>query len=254
VDLKERGSTSRRHPWEVARARHVLAWIAAYGANRAQLDPAGARILDAGSGDSYVAGEVCAALPGATATGWDLHYSEQDLRQAPAGVTRVRDEPDGQFDILLALDVIEHVEDDDKFLRTLLDHAAPDALLVVTVPAYQGLFSKHDVYLGHYRRYSQRQLRAVLEHAGWTPRVLTGFFTSLLPVRAATSALERREPQVDADAEPKAHLGTWSRGAALTCVVQAALAADAALARAVARRTGRGVPGLSVGAVAVPRR
>jgi hypothetical protein len=150
----------------------------------------------------------------------------------------------------LALDVIEHVPDDVAFLRTLRAHATVRSTLIVTVPAYQRLFSAHDRYLGHYRRYSRRQLASSLEQSGWTPVHLGGFFLTLLPPRAAAVAAERRRGTVD-DSEVQ-HLGTWSGGKALTRAIRSALAADAALGRAAAGVLPRGLPGLSIGAIAHP--
>lgn len=244
MDLRERTTAAPRHPWELARADHILRLL-----KRAQL-PHGARVLDAGSGDSFVAAAVQQANPGIVVTCWDLHYSDADLQAAPPGTVRTREEPEGAYDAVLALDVIEHVPDDVAFLQTLRSHATPDATLIVTVPAYQRLFSAHDRYLGHYRRYSRHQLVTSLESAGWTPVHLGGFFLTLLPPRAAAVAAEKRRGQVD-DADVQ-HLGTWSGGKTVTRAIRAALAADAALGRAAASVLPRGLPGLSIGAIAHP--
>jgi Methyltransferase domain len=225
----------------------VVAWLHEAGALRA-----GVRVLDAGSGDSYVAATVHAVAPGAPITCWDRYYTDDDLHDAASGTTRVREEPDGTFDVVLALDVIEHVADDVGYLRTLRSHAAAGATLVVTVPAYQRLFTSHDVYLGHYRRYSRRQLEAALAAGGWSVGTLTGFFFCLLPVRALAATLERRPMPDDGRGSSVRHLGTWGHGRVLTSLIERALAADAATARAFARRSRRGLPGLSVGAVARP--
>ena len=246
MDLRERTEAAPRHPWELARADHILRLLRGAG-----LPPA-ARVLDAGSGDSFVASAVRRTLPEADVTCWDAHYTDADLADAPTGTRRVRQEPDGLFDAVLALDVIEHVEDDVAFLQTLRAHVSDSGVLLVTVPAYQRLFSAHDRYLAHYRRYSRPQLAKALADAGWQPTELGGFFLSLLVPRAAAVAAERRRAARGEDVEVK-HLGTWSGGPVVTRGIRGVLAADAGLGRVAGKVLPRGLPGLSIAAIARPR-
>src|SRR3546814_19735603 len=67
------------------------------------------------------------------------------------------------------MDVLEHVEDDAGLLRTYLDKAPPQAQAVITVPAFQFLWSHHDVFLEHHRRYTLKTLSRVVERAGAVP-------------------------------------------------------------------------------------
>jgi 2-polyprenyl-3-methyl-5-hydroxy-6-metoxy-1,4-benzoquinol methylase len=59
----------------------------------------------------------------------------------------------GSWDVILACDVIEHIEDDAAAVRWIFDHLKPGGLFFATVPAFQWLFSDHDRALGHFRRY-----------------------------------------------------------------------------------------------------
>jgi SAM-dependent methyltransferase len=63
-------------------------------------------------------------------------------------------------------DVIEHIEDDVRFLKTVTRLLAPGAYLYVTVPAYQVLWSQNDEFAQHYRRYSRASLRRTIAAAG----------------------------------------------------------------------------------------
>lgn len=255
MDLRERTSSGTRHPWESARLEHVIELLRAHASIRP-----GSTLLDAGSGDSFVAASIGRAFPGLDVVCWDAHYSDDDLAEPLPGTRRVRTLPEGSYDVVLALDVIEHVEDDVAFLRALRGHVGTHSTLLVTVPAYQHLFSAHDVYLGHYRRYSHKQLAAAVGSGGWAPVVSGGFFSSLLAPRAVSVWLERRRdaksgsPDVPESIESGAveHLGTWSRGDGVTRMVKGALRIDATVSRWVSSRSSRGLPGLSLFLVARP--
>src|SRR5438128_9946983 len=73
----------------------------------------------------------------------------------------------GSFDLATSLDVIEHLEDDLGALRELRRVVTPGGCLLVTVPAYQWLWSGHDEVNHHYRGYTRRSLRVVGEQGGW---------------------------------------------------------------------------------------
>jgi SAM-dependent methyltransferase len=94
--------------------------------------------------------------------------------------------PANTFDCVVALDVIEHVEDDLDILQSLHDVVKSDGRLVVTVPAFQSLWSQHDVINHHKRRYSSAHLRRVIEQSGFAIERITYCNTALcVPVFAA---------------------------------------------------------------------
>ncbi len=74
------------------------------------------------------------------------------------------------FDIVTALDVIEHLDDDLAVLRDLYRVVRPGGLLVISVPAYQVLWTYWDQILGHRRRYTTARMRRVVRRAGWRVR------------------------------------------------------------------------------------
>jgi SAM-dependent methyltransferase len=99
---------------------------------------------------------------------------------------------DGAFDLILATDVLEHVERDDVAAAELRRVAARDALLLVTVPAYRWLWSQHDDSHHHLRRYTRPELRGRLAGAGWRPVLQTYFNALLLPPIALVRLIARR--------------------------------------------------------------
>jgi SAM-dependent methyltransferase len=88
----------------------------------------------------------------------------------------------GTFDIAFALDVIEHVDDDRVILEGLRELVRPGGALVVTVPAFQSLWSDHDKINHHRRRYRRRQMRKVLQSAGFEVERITYCNTFLFPI------------------------------------------------------------------------
>nr|WP_243039159.1 methyltransferase domain-containing protein [Dyella sedimenti] len=76
--------------------------------------------------------------------------------------------PDAGFDLICALDILEHVLDDDKALRELSRVAAADARLLLSVPLHMSAWSGFDEFVGHYRRYEPAQIADRLAAHGWS--------------------------------------------------------------------------------------
>ncbi len=73
---------------------------------------------------------------------------------------------EGSLDLVTASEVLEHIQDDAAAVAELARIIRPGGLLLVTVPAYQFLWSEHDEALDHFRRYSAHQTRQLIEGAG----------------------------------------------------------------------------------------
>jgi SAM-dependent methyltransferase len=114
--------------------------------------------------------------------------------------------PEHTFDLITCLDVIEHTPDDRLTLSELRRVSRPGGWLLVTVPAYQALWSEHDVANHHYRRYNRRSLRAAATAAGWDPVRFTSF-NSLLLAPAAIVRLAQRRRALQDDYTPDLQLG-----------------------------------------------
>jgi SAM-dependent methyltransferase len=83
------------------------------------------------------------------------------------------------FDLVTALDVLEHIDDDLKGLDELLRVTKDGGVLVITVPAYGFLWSEHDEALHHRRRYAASELRNKLTNAGFAVERITYYITFL---------------------------------------------------------------------------
>lgn len=99
--------------------------------------------------------------------------------------------PPGWADVVLLLDVVEHVADEAAALEAARRALAPGGLLMVTVPAYQWLWSGHDVALGHRRRYTARRLAQAVERAGFRVAHRSYFNTLLFPAIALVRLWKR---------------------------------------------------------------
>ena len=73
----------------------------------------------------------------------------------------------GAFDSVVCLNVVEHVEDDLGALRNIFSALKPGGRAMILVPQDQKAYGTLDEVLGHYRRYSEAQLRARMETAGF---------------------------------------------------------------------------------------
>src|SRR2546422_10655779 len=85
----------------------------------------------------------------------------------------------GTFDIVTALDVLEHTDDDLQALREIRRVTRKDGLVLATVPAYGFLWSEHDEALKHRRRYTAYELRNKLTITGYEVVRTSYFITSL---------------------------------------------------------------------------
>jgi SAM-dependent methyltransferase len=88
---------------------------------------------------------------------------------------------DGTFASASALDVIEHVDDDTATVTEMSRVVSSNGAVVLSVPAFQGLWSEHDVAVGHRRRYSKRAVGELVQKSELTPSESTCFFSYLAP-------------------------------------------------------------------------
>jgi len=92
-----------------------------------------------------------------------------NLTSRQCDLTRPMDFEDlrGQFDTVVCLNVVEHVKDDLLALRNIHSALRPGGRAIILVPHDQSIYGSLDKVLGHYRRYSEQQLRDRMEEAGF---------------------------------------------------------------------------------------
>lgn len=90
-----------------------------------------------------------------------------------------------RFDIVTLLDVLEHIEPQEKTLKHIHSWIAPGGVILLTVPAYDFLWSGEDYVSHHVRRYSRRSLVRVLRGTDYTVECVTHFNTILFPIQVS---------------------------------------------------------------------
>lgn len=93
------------------------------------------------------------------------------------------------FDVIMLLDVLEHIKDDRAALMKLFTLTRENGYLIITVPAYQFLWSDHDILLHHKRRYRASELTRVVQAAGFQVVKTSYFVTLLFPLIVIVRAL-----------------------------------------------------------------
>ena len=208
VNLRE---TVSRHPWWTARAGLTLALLR----QRGILPPAS--ILEAGCGWGTnferleSAGYQISGLDISRVTLAGLDRPDRKLIEADLSRNLPDDPP--LYDCVLALDVIEHIDDDSHALRQLARLVKPSGVIIVSVPALPELYSEFDNVQGHRRRYTRESLTACVRRAGTRHRGHA--VVGAMDGQIAPTATNRRA------ASPRGHHGrripALSRPPAMAC-------------------------------------
>jgi hypothetical protein len=149
-------------------------------------------VADVGAGEGVFTRALIRRFPGAVsrATLIDSGYPSDDtsvLDGVP--VSRLRNLP-SRLDagLILLMDVLEHIEHDSEFLRNVVASSPRGARFFITVPAFRLLWSKHDEYLGHFRRYRLSEIASLCRGAGLKVEAKFYFFATVFPAVLALRA------------------------------------------------------------------
>lgn len=196
VEIKD--GNLNRHPWELARAKSVLSLIGSLKFS--------GTVADVGAGDIYFAGLLANQL-NQDVLAVDIGYEEVGKVGRVTKMRHISELPDEELGLVLLMDVIEHIEDVDAFLNELMPKVKPGGTVLITVPAYQFLFSAHDVFLLHYRRYNKALLKSTLAKQPVQLDKMFYFFTSLFFARSAALAVEKMKGEGKSEG-----IGNWKYG------------------------------------------
>lgn len=160
-----------------------------------------AALLDVGAGSGIFSRQLLDAGICERATCVDPAYAEE-RRELHNGreIAFVRSVESPRHDLLLMMDVLEHVDDDVGLLRDYSENLPSGGWVLITVPAFQFLWSGHDVFLEHRRRYTRRHIEDVAARAGLTVVRSRYFFGLLFPIVAAIRLYATRRLKKNGDA------------------------------------------------------
>jgi hypothetical protein len=123
------------------------------------------KIVDIGAGSALFTKELIKRGLVDNAIAVDTGY-ELDSISADGKIHFKRSDSYEGTDFFLMTDVLEHIEDDQAFLMSVVDQAPSGSKFVITVPALMCLWSGHDVFLKHFRRYNLHELKILVEKSG----------------------------------------------------------------------------------------
>jgi len=230
MDLRERSANPNRHPWELSRADMVLALLARNARST--------RYADVGSGDLYFARRLC-ELTDMPVYAVDVNYGNRAVEGQLVICTDLDQVPSGSVDCAVLMDVLEHVDDDVGLLHAVGRVLAPAGQLLITVPAHAFLWSDHDVFLGHRRRYNRQHLRGVLQRGGLKVGECFHFFFIPYLARAFSVGLSR----FGVRHKPSSGVGLWPYPSRhpITRTLRAMLNGDFRLSKLLGRWSGCGL-------------
>lgn len=264
VELKLTGGKINRHPWELARLDVVKDLMRkvqqVYQPPRHPKH--GFQIMDVGCGDAYVVSQLAAFFAQDQFFGYDKYMTEEEFEVLNGLYGQVPNLRIGasyealsqgveQVSMILLLDVIEHIDDIIGFLRSLKSHAniTPKTHLLITVPAYQSLFTDHDVFLEHFRRYDKAMMRQQMAATGYEILEQGHFFTSLVLPRWLQKITQTPKPK---EAIRQGGIAQWKGSRAFTQFVRRVLYYDYR-ANKILRQFEAELPGLSLYCVCRPK-
>jgi 2-polyprenyl-3-methyl-5-hydroxy-6-metoxy-1,4-benzoquinol methylase len=232
-----------RHPWEITRGNIIIDLLRKAGKFPSD------HIADIGSGDGYIAGVLTTAGIARSYSAFDNALDADLIASLKKEIPQARffrdlETASGQVpdaDVILILDVLEHVPDDGSLLAAIRRNLspAPNAKWIITVPAFQSLFSRHDVLLGHYRRYTLSSLTRICQANHLAIEKKGYFFSSLFLLRILIRRAEKlRRKKEDSTIQD------WKGGRTLTALLVRLLWIDYKFGQTISK-IGINIPGLS---------
>ncbi len=243
--------STNRHPWELARFQVVTSLISKHIENSNDFI-----VLDIGCGDIFFVSSLAQKYPLTQFYAVDIAFTEEMIssyreliKNKNIFLFKSLDEAKAQMkkpaNLILLLDVVEHIEQDVEFLRNLKENEAVSEKtnLMITVPAYQRLFCSHDHFLGHYRRYTNKTLLHTIKNSGYKPISIGYFFTVLIFPRFLQVIKEKiKRPDLS---KSTTGLVEWNGGKLVTNLFKNVLVFDFKITHFFKKTLGISIPGLS---------
>ena len=157
--------------------------------------------MDYGSGDCFMISCLIKEINEFNFIAVDKNYNSNQISKLKSFLKRTEiytnhnsiDLSNHKINIVLMLDVIEHIENPLIDLRELYCHPSieNDAIFIITVPAFEFLMTKHDMRLGHHRRYNLRTLTRLIKKTGFSVIECGYLFQSAFLIRSLQKISEK---------------------------------------------------------------
>jgi SAM-dependent methyltransferase len=180
-----------RHWWYVAKQEIVLDLLRRYLPPQNGHKP---RIADLGCGCGAMLNRMNATYEAVGVDGSPHAIEFCNKRGVHAQLSQLGAElslPKGEFDAVLLLDVLEHIDDDVNTVAHAASLLRTGGIMICTVPAYKWLWSHWDTIHHHYRRYCRGQFRKLFERPELKIELLSYANTILFPIAATVRTIQR---------------------------------------------------------------
>jgi ubiquinone/menaquinone biosynthesis C-methylase UbiE len=195
MDLREILPDQKRHPWELSRTdmmKRVVKGIVTIAAPS---------IADIGAGDMYFDEQLLKSIRDAKITAIDSGFDGKVKSKGIATLDDLKKLRDASQDIIIMMDVLEHVPDDSTFLKAAAKKLKVGGGIVITAPAFNCLWTPKDDFVKHFRRYTSRTLKSAIRSAGLKTEKSQYFYSSLVLPRILEKILKKDNSN---------EVGTWA--------------------------------------------
>ncbi len=186
MDLKEEdilGDKIHEHWYYVSKGRAMRQFLG---------DITVDEVLDVGAGSGVFSKQLIDHGMAKAAVCVDPEYAEDREEEHDGKLIKfVKNIDKTTQELTLMMDVLEHVPDDVALLKEYADSMSDNGQVLITVPAFQFMWSGHDIFLEHYRRYTIEMMEKTITDAGLEPIKSRYFFGSLFPLIAAIRLTKR---------------------------------------------------------------
>ncbi len=247
IEIKQ--SVYNRHPWEQARLKVIFDIFSNYYFSE------NITILDVGCGDIYVAVEfvkkfkvknyiaIDSAFDAPTIDMYSQKLKQEGIENIVLykDIAEIKNSDFTKIDHIFLFDVIEHVENDNIFMRDLISFpcVTNETTIFITVPAFNYLFTSHDKFLKHYRRYNNKMIKILASEVNLQIIDSGYFFSVLLIPRFLKKIIEKFNKNTNNDG-----VGNWKRSKYIGDIVVIVLFVDYLFSKTF-RQIGFSIPGLS---------
>lgn len=150
------------------------------------------KILDIGAGSGFFSRYLLKHTSAFSACCVDINYDhEWNELENNKKIYFCKDVKNSDADLVLLMDVLEHVNDDKGLLSQYVSKVPSGTKFLISVPAFSFLWSSHDDFLGHYRRYTISEVEALIQNSGLEVVKSSYFFGFVFPIAAILRLFER---------------------------------------------------------------